>query len=179
MLNPDLIIYDWVISIRIDMLNQFFILITNLASIWFVIPILICSVLFLFKHKKYLFFLFSNVLIGTTLDFIIKIVISRERPPISNSLVVENSYSFPSGHTITTVVLYFSIFIIFNTLYSNVSKQLKYIINTILIFLIVCIPFSRMYLGVHWFSDVFFGYIIGFIIVFVTKKLYKIKKHIF
>lgn len=82
-------------------------------------------------------------------------------------LVNETSYSYPSGHTFTSLAFYG--FIIYLIAKSNLDKKTKKIINIILITLVILIGTSRVYLNAHYPSDILGGalsaalYLIGYI----------------
>lgn len=111
--------------------------------------------LFLLKKKSrgvgFVFILLLSVLLNQGL----KLLVSRPRPSI-NPLVIENSYSFPSGHTmiISTIIGLF-IFYLWET--KKGSKTKKIIITTFLAIVALLVMISRIYLGVHYFSDIIGG----------------------
>ncbi len=68
-------------------------------------------------------------------------------------------YSFPSGHTFTSIT-FFGFLVYFTVTYLS-NKLLKILIVFVLIVLIICIGWSRIYLNVHYASDVFAGASLG------------------
>lgn len=111
-----------------------------------------------FKSDAKKLALFS-VLLGLIL-LLVKNLVDRARP--LNMLVTENSFSFPSGHAAAGVVLfglicYYLIFR-FKLVVNQFSKFLLYSVSILFVFLI---SFSRIYLNVHWFSDVLGGLFLG------------------
>lgn len=108
------------------------------------------------------------------LSFYLKILVSRPRPdPLLTDLRIpsETSMSFPSGH----VLFYIGLFgvLLFLEFTQLKLKPLRRLLSLIFISLIILIGFSRIYLGVHWFSDVLASYFIGFIWVFLIVSLYR------
>ena len=87
----------------------------------------------------------------------LKNIFKRPRP--TNQLIKEYSYSFPSGHS--AAALFYYGYIIYKVYDSDMSKRKKRFIITFLVLLILLIGFSRIYLGVHYLSDVLFGYSIS------------------
>ena len=103
--------------------------------------------------------LLTSLIINSLFVNIIKQAVERPRPPIEFALIVENNFSFPSGHSIVAVsffglILYFLI-------KSIKRKSVQIILLFFGIVLITLIGFSRIYLGVHWTSDVIASYLLG------------------
>ena len=151
--------------------------ITFLGSATMLILITILSIIII-KNKKIGLFICANLIIITVINNIIKILVRRQRPPIENRLVVEKSFSFPSGHSMIGMAFYG--FLVYLT-YTNIeNKKLRNLIIVILILLPILIGISRIYLGVHYFSDVISGLIfsIAYLFIFtqiIDKYLYKDK----
>lgn len=93
------------------------------------------------------------------LDTILKHLIRRPRPPYAAAFIHHASFSFPSGHAMGSLVAYgmFAYLLIFWV----ESRQTQVAVVAISAVLIVAIGFSRLYLGVHYFSDVVGGYAAG------------------
>ena len=126
------------------------------------------------KDKKIAFAIPINLIIVTMLNQILKNIVQRPRP-IGYRLIDENGYSFPSGHSMVSAAFY-GLIIYF--IWKNVkNKKLRNISCILLSFLIVFIGLSRIYLGVHYASDVLGGFIISiaYLIIFTTtyKTIYK------
>lgn len=134
----------------------------------------ILSVFVLFKDKKYFkVFLLAN-LIGVLFNNLLKIIIKRPRPTETMVLTSETSYSFPSGHSMMSLIFY-GLIIYFISI--NVKKKwLKNLLIFVLSLLIILIGFSRIYLGVHYVSDVIGAWLIGLIYLFGFLKIYNKKK---
>lgn len=140
-----------------DKKTIFFKYFTNLAStIYFII---ICVLLILFLPNKKLALLISIIMIiDAGIVYIVKHIIKRERPNIKR-LVEEKGYSYPSGHTFSATCFYG--LIIFFTCISSISLIFQVLVVTSLVSLILTIGFSRIYLGVHYFSDVIGGLLLS------------------
>ena len=173
------IIDETIYNLIIKMLN------TNVTAVMMFISYLGSAVtlitlsiafLLLFKNKKYPKFIILNLILVFILSRILKLIIARPRPQVLK-LVLENGYSFPSGHSMISAAFY-GLIIYF--IWKNVKNtKLKYISCILLALLILLIGVSRIYLGVHYATDVIGGFIIGFIyLVVFIKYLYnrKIKK---
>jgi len=147
--------YNLIISLKSDGFTKFMLLITHLASTKFIMIIMFIFLCKYFISKKRIYLITDIIILGETIiNSTLKIIIGRERPTLIN-LVTETSYSFPSGHTMVAVVLYGFLIYLINK--SKMNKYLKIVLNSLLIILIILIMMSRIYLGVHYASDVFAG----------------------
>lgn len=111
------------------------------------------------KHKKEIgIAIVANLSISALLNTVLKHIIQRDRP-IGYRLIDETGYSFPSGHSMNSMAFYgFMIYLIYKFVK---NKYIKYIAITILSILIVSIGISRIYLGVHYTSDVIAGFLVS------------------
>lgn len=140
--------------------------ITNITSPIMVITTALILVLAI-KDKKIKISLVINLLGITIINNLIKVIIARPRPEI-NKLVTETGYSFPSGHSITSMVFYgYLVYLTYK--YIN-NKKIKIPLIIFLILLIPAIGLSRIYLGVHYASDVLCGFLLGtiYLILFIS-----------
>ena len=150
----DTFIYDLIISLKSNSFTKFMKFITFLASTKFITSIVILLfILSFFKGKLPL--IINWIILGEVfINNIIKVLVRRERPIIIN-MVTENTFSFPSGHTMAAVVFYG--FLIYLIRKSKLDKKYKILVSIILSLLIILIMMSRIYLGAHYFSDVIAG----------------------
>ena len=144
-------------------LTTFFKTITLFASA----PVLIffCLLIFIFIKKRTYFYLVGLNLINTViLNTALKVLFRRERP--IESIIEESGYSFPSGHSMASLAFYgFLIYLLYK---SSIQKKLKILLITILGIIIMLIGTSRIYLGVHYLSDVLagFSFTLAYLIIF-------------
>lgn len=127
----------------------------------------------LLKNKKNASYIVLNLTLVFLLNRILKVIVARPRPSILR-LVVEDGYSFPSGHAMVSMGFYgFLIYLIWMNIK---NKKVKYPLVIFLSLLILFIGISRIYLGVHYFTDVIGGFIIAiiYLVVFI-KFIYKRK----
>ena len=137
--------------------TRIFKIITNLASAKFVA--LLCLILLIFvKNKVIPITIIINMLIMWGLIGVLKNTFKRERPNI-NRLVEEKGYCYPSGHTMTATIFYG--FIIFLIVISNLILPLKWTLIILLALLIMFVGYTRVYLGVHFLSDVIGAILFG------------------
>ena len=130
--------------------------ITNFGD-WY-IPILIIVCIFLIiKNKWYFYILSSSYWLSGIVVFITKILVARPRP-LEALIKIPSSYSFPSGHTLTSLIFYMTLFYLMT---EKSNKLIRITFGLLFCFLIVVVAFSRVCLGVHFFSDVVGGFILG------------------
>jgi undecaprenyl-diphosphatase len=140
-------------------LTHFLGTITGLGSIYLVVmvAVIVGVILFIGKNWWRLLSLFLAVGIGQAVLNILKIAFQKPRP--KTEMFVFGS-SFPSGHVFSATVTYgFCIYLAFRFIK---NATIKWIVSALLALLILLIGFSRVYLGVHWLSDVLAGYATGF-----------------
>ena len=147
----DNFIMNLILSLRNNILNSFFIFFDKYFNYIF-LAIFITLIPLLKKENKLVFLskLWLGFISAGIISYILKLIIERPRPIIS--LLEKSMSSFPSGHA----AVIFTIFII---LYYNLKKY-KYL----WLILAVLTGFSRIYLGVHYFTDIIGGIIIGLLL---------------
>lgn len=141
-------------------------IITSLGSALFLIGAILLLYI-LNKNKIYSYLAIINIVIIFILNNIIKFIIQRPRPSGYN-LVIENNYSFPSGHAMVSTAFYgFLIYLIYKKI---TDKKLKYFLITLLSLIIILIMISRIYLGVHYLSDTLAGFSLSiiYLMIFTT-----------
>lgn len=112
---------------------------------------------------------------GGLLNQEMKLFFARQRPQLWERLVNETTFSFPSGHAMGSLIVYGLLAYILAT---ELSRQAGWIYGAATL-LIGAIGFSRLYLGVHWPTDVIAGYGVGFlwvVVCIVLLKLYWLRK---
>ena len=117
------------------------------------------------KNKKQGALIGINLIIITILNQVLKFILQRPRPT-EFRIINETGYSFPSGHSMISMAFYgYLIYLIYKHIK---NKYLKWILISILSLLILMIGVSRIYLGVHYTSDVCAGFVISiaYLIVF-------------
>ena len=140
-----------------DVSTPFAIVITNLGSAITLITITVILLIFV-KDKKIGLSVSVNLLIIAILNIILKNIVQRPRPT-EYRLIDETGYSFPSGHSMISMAFYgFLIYLIYKYIH---NKKLKISLISVISILILLIGTSRIYLGVHYTSDVIAGFTIS------------------
>ncbi|MFR2197434.1 MAG: phosphatase PAP2 family protein [Clostridia bacterium] len=171
-LKIDVFIYKLVVlNLRNQQLTALMKIVTNLASAYVLIAIAVASILFI-KNKIIGISITSNLVIVTLLNQLLKRIIQRPRPE-GYRLITENGYSFPSGHSMVSMAFYGFIIYLIWKLVKN--KKIKYLETGILGIFIFLIGFSRIYLGVHYASDVVGGFAISIAYLIMFTNIIKPK----
>lgn len=152
--------------------------ITNFGSEKIVIPLFLILLVIFFANKKvkYSLLLGFCLFFQVILNFILKHIIRRNRPSVLR-LVEQGGYSFPSGHTMASCAFYgYLMYIIYKKVENKYLKWGSIVFLSMFVFLIGC---SRIYLGVHYTSDVLAGFLISiaYLIIFIglTRELFEEK----
>lgn len=156
---------------RTDELVVFFASVTNLGEVWFCIfaASLICLFLYASRQQRFVPELFVISLGSALTVWALKIFFALPRPVDPVSLVTVDSFSFPSGHAAAAATLYG--FLMWMMLGTGKTDRVRTLLAGIFLFTIVLVGFSRIYLGVHYVSDVIAGYFIGFLWVMIGVRL--------
>lgn len=159
------------VSIRSDFWDHFFMFITFLGQ-WLVVLILFLfvSALFVKYKKKFLIKPLLISILGSGLTTIlIKYLVNRDRPGGDIPLYIEKLPSFPSAHAALVLALFG--FLIYCLWRFNLNHKVKVFFMVIFSLVILLIGFSRLYLGVHYLTDVLAGYLVGLIWVLISVYL--------
>ena len=160
-------IYNFLISFRNNYLDTFMKIITKSANTISIIIILAILVFILKKDDGYL--LVMNTICVVSANQILKHILRRVRPDHLR-LVKEKGFSYPSGHAMVSIAVYGILIYLVNKNIKN--KPLKIILTILLSLLILLIGLSRIYVGVHYPSDVFFFFILATIITLLVIDYY-------
>lgn len=171
----DMPVYRFVMSIfPISMsMTAIMKMITTLGSSVVIVAGLI-SVAVLVRDKKYFKIFVLATLLSSVINNIIKLIVHRPRPSNTMALAAETTYSFPSGHSMIAMVFYG--LIIYYVRKFVKKKWLSNLLIAALSIIILAVGVTRIYLGVHYATDVLAAYILGFVyLVCFTKILEKHK----
>lgn len=147
-------------NLHSETLDIFFSFITNLGGHWLILASAFLTIWLI--GKKY--YLYAGVLLigglnAYLLKIVLKLIYQRERPEIFESLLFEESFSYPSGHAFAATLFWGFLAWILTRHLSN--KLIKILISLVAVLIILLVGISRVYLGMHWPSDVVAGWILG------------------
>ena len=166
-MNGDIIGYKIISTFLIsDFATPIAKFITNFGGAIFLITLTVILVI-LIKNKKIGLSIFSNLIIITVLNQLLKRILQRPRPT-EFRIIEETGYSFPSGHSMVSMAFYgYLIYLIYKYIE---NRYVKWISIVLLSILICTIGVSRIYLGVHYTSDVLGGFLvsISYLILFIS-----------
>lgn len=164
----DTSIYNYLMQKRNIKLNELVIVFTELGGA--IVITIITILLLIFTKKEHKKMILINVIFITLLNQILKIIFMRPRPEIMR-LIDENGYSFPSGHSMVSTAFYG---LLIYLIYKNVkNKYLKWFGCIALSLIILGICLSRIYLGVHYASDVVGGLVFSIAYLIIYISIYK------
>ncbi len=145
--------------------------ITYFGSVYFFLPIgiLIFFIMITTKNKNGIILLLLSTSGSYGLNFALKNIIIRTRP-LKYFLIEQSGYSFPSGHAMVSMTFYTTMtYLLLKNKDSNKVGKILWIINFIVVGLI---GFSRVYLGVHWPTDILIGYLLGYIFYYYMTYIF-------
>jgi undecaprenyl-diphosphatase len=155
-------------------------IITFLGDKYFIATISLILLVFLIYKRQYIktkIFVIAiglGIIISQTLKYI------THRPRPENMLIIKDGFSFPSGHATLSIIFFGILIFIFQDKIKN--NIIKYTFITLNIILISLISFSRIYLNVHWLTDVLAGLLLGLICIIssiiIVKKYFPKKNKI-
>lgn len=163
----------WIYQSSSPLLDRLMLGFTELGNPHFVVAVVVATLFWLCWRRQWLQAkMFALACLGATvLNQGLKLVFVKPRPTLWTQLITETSFSFPSGHALGTLVLYgFLAYLLVNK-----YPKFRLIIYAIAGLIIAVIGLSRLYLGVHWPTDIIAGYAIGFLWLFTCLTLLKLQ----
>ena len=166
-MNGDIIGYKIISTFLIsDFATPIAKFITNFGGAIFII-LLTVILIAVIKNKKIGLSILTNLAIITILNQLLKRILQRPRPT-EYRIIEESGYSFPSGHSMISMAFYgYLIYLIYKYVE---NKNVKWILISLLSVLICLIGISRIYLGVHYTSDVLGGFLISisYLVIYIS-----------
>jgi len=146
---------------------------THLGSFYTLAVLAIISVVliwFLMKNKRMSAFYAGAFAIVCVANFVLKQIVRRIRPE-HLMIIKETGFSFPSGHAMMTFAFFaLAIHFVCKTIK---NKPLKITLISLFSILIASIGFSRIYLGVHFLTDIIAGFLISYVVIAVCLIVYR------
>ena len=168
----DSYVYNIIIKLRSPFCDNFFKIVSFFFSTYAII-IYCIILLIILKNRKYSYYVIFMMLSEALINNVIKVIFRRPRPN-NLALVIENTYSFPSGHTMAACNITYLIG-------NYIAKQYptkKYLITSLEIIIILLVGISRIYLGVHYFTDIIGAVLISIAIIIIVNDLEIFEKYI-
>ena len=161
----DLYVYQFLHYFKSPFMTNMFTTITHLGGFIGITAVII--LIFLFNRRFGLSSLSLSVL-QQILNNILKIIFKRPRPSVEHLVEVSN-YSFPSGHAMAITCLYA---LIICYIYRS-KPNYRNVLIILCVLVIILVNLSRVYLGVHYFSDVFAGSMLSLsLVLYVSNKTF-------
>lgn len=162
---------SFIISIRSPELTNTMNIITNISGSY---ALIVFTTLFiiLIKKKKYPLAITINLIAVFITSQLAKAIVERDRP--LDMLVSAPGYSYPSGHSMVGLA-YFS-FLSYLVIKYIPNKIVKIILPIVFTITILLVGFSRIYLGVHYLSDVLAGFLLGAIYLIIFINIYPLEE---
>lgn len=155
-------VIDWAQSFVSDQMNVTMMFITEIGFIYVIIPVGLIALYYFMYVKKHFWegvMLLVSILGGDVIKAILKNILQRERPTFLR-IVEETGYSFPSGHTMSVITFYGMLAYLLWINFPN-NKGLRWTIAIVTPVIVLLVGFSRIYLGVHFPTDVVGGLAVG------------------
>lgn len=158
-------------NIRLPFLNDVMLTLTDFGISALLVPIMLIFSVLLFMYKRYhsIMLLFLLYIAEKTVNHELKGLFARERPAFDH-LVNETYYSFPSGHSMNAATIYPFIAYLFIEMVPWLKKRQKAVYMVTGCYVLM-IGISRMYIGVHYVTDVAGGFAIGLALFLICKKI--------
>ncbi len=172
----DSAILHWVhTTVSSPVMDRIVVTITDFGYVWWVGGLTIIGLLILlyYKQRRNALILALGVAGSAIINIILKLIFQRDRPQLWERIVVENSASFPSGHAMASASLALCAIVIFW------PTRWRYPVLISGIIYMFVIAFTRLYLGVHYPTDIIAGWLMAIAWVLIVAGLarhWRIKK---
>lgn len=160
----------WIHSTATPALDSIFLSITTSGNVEYILPITALLIVYLLYKKQRLHALIVTFGVGgaAAANFVLKLLFHRDRPVFWHSLITETGFSFPSGHAMLSSAL---ILCVIALLWNTNWRIVSIIIGVIIVGLI---GYSRLYMGVHYPTDVIAGWSVSAVWIVVVLAVTKV-----
>jgi undecaprenyl-diphosphatase len=167
----DILVNNYITHIRSPFVTQYMLLVSaffDISILSILLTILIAILIKIIRGKKYAWLFIGSIYTRAIVAYLLKLFFNVARP--TNSLVLAFGPSFPSYHATVAAVFFIMLIYIFDD-YLRGFWRITF--NIVCVFLIFLVAFSRVYLGVHWLSDVSVGILIGSILSYLAILIFR------
>ncbi|MCX7950719.1 MAG: phosphatase PAP2 family protein, partial [Clostridiales bacterium] len=166
----DFYVLNQILPIRNEYLNSFFKAVTTLGNFESIFTVSIVAIVYMVNnnHKRFAKFFAMNITLVWVFNEVLKAIFKRPRPDVIYRLVEAKGYSYPSGHAM--ISLAFALVFVY---YLHELNKNKNIFTWFTIILALIIGISRVYLGVHYITDVLSGWAVAIIYFTTSILIYK------
>ncbi len=152
---------DWVIAHRTGALTQVMVGASNLGSMpsLIVVALAVAAWLRWRGRRGDVLLVVGGAMGAFALGPLLKIVVARPRPDVAERVVLVDSWSYPSGHSLNSLSVIGLLTVL--AVLERPGPLRRTLLTALGVLLVLTVGFSRVYLGVHWPSDVLGGWLIG------------------
>ena len=158
-LGIDLTMQQVFINMRTDLLTPFMKIVTHSTDTITIVILCAALVLIPMTRKTMGLPLTATALINMGTYKAMKHIFLRARPDVVYHIVEQGGYSFPSGHSAASMLVYGLLFYLVGKYCKN--QKLRVLLQTVCGILVLTVGPSRLYVGVHWATDVLAGWCVG------------------
>jgi membrane-associated phospholipid phosphatase len=168
----DRVAFEWIEAVRRDWLTALLNVITNFGDAIVVVPLALAIVIGCFRkgHRTEALTLLFTLLGAWLMNEWMKAYFERPRPEGVNIIELPDSYAFPSGHSMIGPAFFLMLAFLLKSLFQK--KSWSWLLQPAGIVMALLLPVSRLYLGVHYLSDVLAGFCIAMSIYFLGRVVY-------
>ena len=170
LVDLDVVVNQLMQTVRTDSVDRVMVGITELGDVQVLLPIIVVALAWFIAQRAWLTagYWLTGILVAELLAKVLKLTLRRQRPGGMYDGIEQ--FSFPSGHATMSVVTYAFLAVL---LCSQMRGGLRKIVIAVAATLVTLIALSRVYLGVHWLSDVLGGLSFGVAWVAALALAYK------
>lgn len=163
MLEVDQSVYRWAASMRSQPATLFFLTFTHLGGPigLAILGTGVAALLLVRKHRGLALYVVITAALGGLMNLVLKGLFERARPDLAEALRQAHGYSFPSGHAMGSMIILGSLAYVMARSWG--PWRLRSATIALLLASIATVGLSRVYLGVHWISDIGAGFAAGFV----------------